>query len=95
MWINGFWQPGFWVSGFWEGDAPVIPPTEGSLDPLAIAVQGVGFSALLVALQGFDGVEIEVRQRGGSSKAKQLRKQVKNDDDEIFEIISMILYEMC
>jgi hypothetical protein len=51
MWINGFWANGFWVSGFWEGD--VLPPSVGSdLDPLAVAVQGIGFTPVRVAVQG-------------------------------------------
>jgi hypothetical protein len=31
------------------------PETGGALSPLAVAVQGIGFGALLVAVQGFYG----------------------------------------
>jgi hypothetical protein len=57
MWINGFWQEGFWVSGFWEGDA-LPPEVGGDLSPLAIAVQGIGFTPVHVALQGIYGEEV-------------------------------------
>jgi len=52
MWINGFWQSGFWVSGFWEGDA-LPPEVGGDLSPLAVAVQGIGFTPVSVAVHGF------------------------------------------
>lgn len=53
MWVNGFWSDGFWNTGFWDDSTP---EPGGALNPLAIAVQGVGFGALLVAAQGFYGV---------------------------------------
>ncbi len=38
-----------------------------NLSPRAIALQGVGFGALLVALQGFGPVVVDLDQGGGGS----------------------------
>ena len=51
MWINGFWADGFWIAGFWDGDD--APPPSGQINPLAVAVQGVGFGVFLMSVQGF------------------------------------------
>jgi len=66
MWINGFWQSGFWISGFWEGDA-LPPEVGGDLSPLAVAVQGIGFTPVHVALQGL----IAFIEAGGTTAYSQ------------------------
>jgi hypothetical protein len=101
MWINGFWQAGFWVSGFWEGDtAP--PEPSGALNPLAIAVQGIGFGALLVAAQGFATVDIPSVvipepnryysvDNGAAQRAH--RRQQLEEDEVILAIVQQFVME--
>lgn len=62
-----------------------------SLDPRAVALQGVGYAPLLLAVQGFGTVEIEDEQEEMLIVRPVIRKERKKkdprrdtDDDAIF-----------
>lgn len=63
-----------------------------STDPNAM----VGSASIAFAATGtLTGFEETVTRNRGSSKAKPAIKQAVIDDEEVLEIISMIMYEMC
>lgn len=58
------------------------------LDPLAVAVQGFGFGALLIAVQGFGPVDVYDQVapvRGGGDSA--LMARIRQDDMDASELI--------
>lgn len=69
------------------------------MNPLAIALQGVGFASLLVAVQGFAPVpstavaEAPRYYSTADARAQALRRQQLEEDEVIFALIQQFVLE--
>lgn len=67
------------------------------MNPLAIALQGIGYGALLVAVQGFAPADTQVeapRYYSASTDAMQaLRRQQLEEDEVILAIVKQFVME--
>lgn len=67
------------------------------MNPLAIALQGIGYGALLVAVQGFAPVDTVVQQptyyAASMDSIHALRRQQLEEDEVILAIVKQFVLE--
>lgn len=67
------------------------------MNPLAIALQGIGYGALLVAVQGFAPVDTVVQQptyyAASMDSVQALRRQQLEEDEVILAVIQQFVLE--